>query len=105
MNESRIRRGASHAASRRSFKTITDDDLSRQTPCRDPDVAALTDHLAGNPDHHDRRLRARDIPQRTPDALSAIRCSVAARPAVAAWQQRGLDGTGSCSVRVRCPRR
>lgn len=74
------------------LQTITDDDLSRQTPCREFDVAALTDHLLNSITMIGGAAGA-DIPERDPDAPVRDQVLAAARPAVAAWQQRGLDGT------------
>ncbi|BDY27787.1 TIGR03086 family metal-binding protein [Mycolicibacterium mageritense] len=74
------------------LQTITDDDLSRQTPCREFDVAALTDHLLNSITMIGGAAGA-DIPQRDLDAPVRDQVLAAARPAVAAWQQRGLDGT------------
>lgn len=71
---------------------ITDQDLARQTPCREFDVAALTDHLLNSITVIGGAAGA-DIPSRDPDAPLRDQVLAAARPAVLAWRQRGVDGT------------
>jgi uncharacterized protein (TIGR03086 family) len=71
---------------------ITDEDLARQTPCREFDVAALTDHLLNSIAVIGGAAGA-DIPARDPDAPLRDQVLAAAHPAVAAWRQRGVDGT------------
>lgn len=71
---------------------VTADDLSRQTPCREFDVAALTGHLLNSITVIGGAAGA-DIPARDPDAPIREQVLAAARPAVAAWRERGLDGT------------
>ena len=70
---------------------IADQDLEKQTPCREFDVASLTDHLmnsitvlggAAGP----------EFPER--DATDSVERQIvlAGRPALDAWKRRGLDG-------------
>jgi uncharacterized protein (TIGR03086 family) len=62
---------------------ITTDDLSRQTPCREFDVAALTGHL----------LNSITVIGGAADAPLRDQVLAAAQPAAAAWRRRGVDGT------------
>lgn len=71
---------------------ITAEDLARQTPCREFDVAALTDHLLNSITVIGGAAGA-DIPARDPDAPVHDQVLAAAQPAVAAWRQRGVDGS------------
>lgn len=71
---------------------ITADDLSRPTPCREFDVAGLTDHLLNSITLIGSAAGAR-IPERDPDTSVEDQVLRAARPAVAAWRGRGVDGT------------
>ena len=73
---------------------IADDDLERQTPCREFDVASLTDHLmnsitvlGGAAGAQFRKRDRRDSVER--------QVVLAGRPALDAWKRRGLDGTVS----------
>ncbi len=74
------------------LKGISDEDLGRQTPCREFDVAALTDHLLNSVTVIGGAAGA-DIPERDPHAPLRDQVLAAARPAVLAWRQRGVDGT------------
>ena len=70
---------------------IGDDDLGNQTPCREFDVASLTDHLMNSITLIGTAAGA-EIPERDRAASVADQVVGAARPAVAAWRRRGLDG-------------
>ncbi|HKV22321.1 MAG TPA: TIGR03086 family metal-binding protein [Mycobacterium sp.] len=71
---------------------IADDDLSKQTPCREFDIAGLTDHLMNSIAVIGGAASA-ELPER--DASDSVERQViaAARPALDAWHRRGLDGT------------
>jgi uncharacterized protein (TIGR03086 family) len=71
---------------------IAADDSSRQTPCREFDVASLTDHLMNSISVIGGAAGAQ-LPDR--DATDSVERQVvaAARPALDAWHRRGLDGT------------
>jgi uncharacterized protein (TIGR03086 family) len=71
---------------------VNADDLSRRTPCSEFDVAALTSHLLNSITVIGGAAGA-DIPARDPDAPVRDQVLAAAHPAVAAWRQRGVDGT------------
>ncbi|WP_083654373.1 TIGR03086 family metal-binding protein [Mycobacterium sp. GA-1841] len=71
---------------------ITADDLSRQTPCREFDVAGLTDHLLTSITLIGSAAGAQ-LPDRDRQASVEDQVTSAARPAVAAWRQRGVEGT------------
>jgi uncharacterized protein (TIGR03086 family) len=71
---------------------IAADDRSKQTPCREFDVAKLTDHLMNSIALIGGAAGA-DIPERDPDASVERQVVVAARPALDAWHRRGLEGT------------
>lgn len=68
------------------------DDAVRQTPCREFDVAALTDHLM-NSITVIGGIAGAQLPDRDVGAPIVDQVSAAARPALAAWRARGLDGT------------
>jgi uncharacterized protein (TIGR03086 family) len=71
---------------------IAKDDECKQTPCREFDVAELTDHLMNSITaigaHAGAEFPARD---RTDSVERQV--MLAARPALDAWHKRGLDGT------------
>ncbi|MGH3674997.1 MAG: TIGR03086 family metal-binding protein [Mycobacterium sp.] len=71
---------------------IANDDLSKQTPCREFDIAKLTDHLMNSITVIGGAAGA-ELPDR--DAGDSVERQVvaAARPALDAWHRRGLDGT------------
>src|SRR6478735_8811846 len=71
---------------------IADDDLKKQTPCREFDIASLTDHLMNSITILGGAAGA-DIPERDADDSVERQVVVAARPALDAWHRRGLDGT------------
>ncbi|UUO02312.1 TIGR03086 family metal-binding protein [Mycolicibacterium novocastrense] len=71
---------------------IAADDLHKQTPCREFDVASLTDHLL----HSITTLGAMadaQFGERDQDAPIEQQVVFAARAALDAWRRRGLDGT------------
>ena len=76
---------------RQVVQGIGDDDLGNQTPCREFDVASLTDHLLNSITLIGTAAGA-EIPDREHDSSVADQVLRAARPAVAAWRRRGLDG-------------
>ncbi|WP_166906975.1 TIGR03086 family metal-binding protein [Mycobacterium sp. DL440] len=76
----------------RVLSGITADDLSRPTPCREFDVSGLTDHLLNSITMIGSAAGAQ-IPERNPDTPVEEQVVSAARPAVAAWRRRGVDGT------------
>ncbi|HEX3284269.1 MAG TPA: TIGR03086 family metal-binding protein [Mycobacterium sp.] len=71
---------------------IANDDWSKQTPCREFDIASLTDHLMNSITVIGSAADAQ-LPDR--DASDSVERQVvaAARPALDAWHRRGLDGT------------
>ncbi|APE17754.1 TIGR03086 family protein [Mycobacterium sp. WY10] len=71
---------------------IASDDLKKQTPCREFDVAGLTDHLLNSITLLGGAAGAQ-VPERNPDDSVERQIIAAARPAVDAWRRRGLDGT------------
>jgi uncharacterized protein (TIGR03086 family) len=71
---------------------IAKDDLHKQTPCREFDIAGLTEHLL-NSITVIGGMAGAQIPQRNPDASVEEQVVVAARSALDAWHHRGLDGT------------
>ena len=72
--------------------TITADDLAKQTPCSEFDVAALTDHLLNSITQLGKAAGA-TIPERDSGGPLESQITAAARPALDAWHRRGLDGT------------
>lgn len=71
---------------------IGNDDLSKQTPCSEFDVAKLTDHLLNSITSIGGAAGAQ-FPERNPADSVERQVVVAARPALDAWHRRGLDGT------------
>jgi uncharacterized protein (TIGR03086 family) len=71
---------------------IATDDLTKQTPCRQFDVAALTDHLLNSITQIGKAAGA-ETPAR--DSADSVERQIlaAARPALDAWHRRGLGGT------------
>jgi uncharacterized protein (TIGR03086 family) len=72
--------------------TIAADDLDKQTPCREFDIAALTDHLMNSITTIGEAVGA-ELPPRDSNDSVERQIILAARPAVDAWRKRGLDGT------------
>ena len=71
---------------------IAEEDLTKQTPCREYDVASLTDHLLGSITGLGGAAGA-EFGERDPHDSVERQVSLAARPALDAWRRRGLDGT------------
>ena len=71
---------------------IARDDESKQTPCREFDVAKLTDHLM-NSITTIGGFAGAEFPERDRDDSVERQVVLAARPALDAWHRRGLDGT------------
>ena len=71
---------------------IAKDDESKQTPCREFDVAKLTDHLMNSITAIGAHAGA-EFPPRDRNASVERQVMLAARPALDAWHERGLDGT------------
>ena len=71
---------------------IAKDDESKQTPCREFDVAKLTDHLM-NSITTIGGFAGAEFPERDRDDSVERQVVLAARPALDAWHRRGLDGT------------
>ena len=76
----------------RVLHPIAADDLSRQTPCREFDVAQLTEHLLKSIAGLGGMVGA-DIPERDETESVEQQIVAAARPALDAWHRHGLDGT------------
>jgi uncharacterized protein (TIGR03086 family) len=72
--------------------TIAKDDETKQTPCREFDVAALTDHLM-NSITSIGGFAGAEFPERNREDSVERQVVLAARPALDAWHKRGLDGT------------
>jgi uncharacterized protein (TIGR03086 family) len=71
---------------------IAKDDESKQTPCREFDVAKLTDHLMNSITAIGGHAGA-EFPERDREDSVERQVILAARPALDAWHKRGLDGT------------
>ena len=71
---------------------IATDELTKQTPCREFDVASLTEHLLNSITLLGQAAGA-EIPDRDRDDSVERQIVAAARPALDAWHRRGLDGT------------
>ncbi len=71
---------------------IAKDDESKQTPCREFDVAKLTDHLMNSITAIGAYAGA-DFPVRDREDSVERQVILAARPALDAWHKRGLEGT------------
>ncbi len=69
-------------------------DEAKQTPCREFDVAGLTDHLMNSITTIGRAAGA-VFPERDRDDSVERQVILAARPALDAWHHRGLDGVVS----------
>ena len=70
---------------------IAKDDESKQTPCREFDVAALTDHLMNSITVIGGAAGAEFSERDRADSVER-QVVLAARPALDAWKKRGLDG-------------
>jgi len=71
---------------------IAKDDESKQTPCREFDVAKLTDHLM-NSITNIGGMAGAQFPDRDRSDSVERQVVLAARPALDAWRHRGLEGT------------
>jgi uncharacterized protein (TIGR03086 family) len=71
---------------------IAEDDLDKQTPCREFDVASLTDHLM-NSITVIGGVAGAEFPERDRTDSVERQVVMAGRPALDAWKRRGLDGT------------
>lgn len=71
---------------------ISQEDLAKQTPCREYDVASLTDHLLNSITVLGGMAGA-EFGDRDRDDSVERQVILAARPALDAWHRRGLDGT------------
>jgi len=70
---------------------IAKDDETKQTPCREFDVAKLTDHLMNSITAIGGHAGA-EFPERDRNDSVERQVILAARPALDAWHKRGLDG-------------
>lgn len=90
----------------RVLHPIATDDLSKQTPCTEFDVAKLTEHLLKSIGGIGGMVGA-EIPASEGQGSVERQIIAAARPALDAWHRRGLDGTVSVgdnemSARAAC---
>ncbi|CPR10887.1 ArsR family transcriptional regulator [Mycobacterium bohemicum DSM 44277] len=76
----------------RVLHPIAADDMSRQTPCAEFDVSALTGHLLKSIAALGGMVGA-EIPERDAGDSAERQVVVAARPALDAWHRHGLDGS------------
>jgi uncharacterized protein (TIGR03086 family) len=83
---------ASLAALQNVLHPIANDDWDKQTPCREFDIAGLTDHLMNSITVIGGAAGA-EIPDRDKTDSVERQVVAAARPALDAWHRRGLDGT------------
>lgn len=71
---------------------ISRDDMSRQTPCTQFDIAGLTEHLMASITTLGGAAGAQ-FPDNDPHEAVDRQIIMAARPALDAWRRRGLDGS------------
>jgi uncharacterized protein (TIGR03086 family) len=83
---------ATLAVLRTALQPITAADVNRQTPCREFDIASLTDHLMNSIEVIGGAAGAELPPRDSGDPVER-QVMAAARPALDAWHRRGLDGT------------
>ena len=83
---------ATLAVLERVLHGIAKDDESKQTPCREFDVAKLTDHVMNSITTIGGHAGA-EFPARDREDSVERQVILAARPALDAWHKRGLDGT------------
>ena len=76
---------------RQVLQPVCRDDLTKQTPCREYDVAGLTDHLLKSIATLGGAAGA-EFPPRDSGEPVERQVVASAGPALAAWQRRGLDG-------------
>src|SRR5215470_16751951 len=74
------------------LQAIAAADLGKQTPCREFDIAALTNHLMNSITMIGGMAGAEVPPRNSADSVER-QVTLAARPALDAWHTRGLDGT------------
>ena len=77
---------------RQVLHTVASDDMSRQTPCTQFNVAQLTEHLLNSITAIGGMVGA-EIPETDESEPAERRVVTAARPALDAWQRHGLDGS------------
>ena len=85
---------ATLAVLRKVVHTIAHDDLSKQTPCREFDVRQLTNHLMNSITTIGKAAGA-EFPERDESESVERQVVLAARPALDAWHDRGLEGTAT----------
>ncbi len=83
---------ASLAVLQNVLHPIANDDWDKQTPCREFDIAGLTEHLMNSITVIGGAAGA-ELPERNPTDSVERQVVAAARPALDAWHRRGLDGT------------
>jgi uncharacterized protein (TIGR03086 family) len=76
----------------RVLHSIAAGDLGKQTPCREFDIAALTDHLMNSITTIGGVAGATFPPRDNTDSVER-QIARAARPALDAWRRRGVDGS------------
>ncbi len=76
----------------RVLHQIAADDLGKQTPCREFDIAALTDHLMNSITTIGGVAGASFPPRDNTDSVER-QIILAARPALDAWRKRGIEGS------------
>ncbi|WP_208611798.1 TIGR03086 family metal-binding protein [Mycobacterium paraffinicum] len=76
----------------RALHTIAADDLSRQTPCAEFDIAQLTGHLLASITAMGGMVGA-EIPESDEGDSVEEQVVTVARPALDAWHRHGLDGS------------
>jgi uncharacterized protein (TIGR03086 family) len=81
---------------------IAKDDEAKETPCREFDVAGLTDHLMNSITTIGGAVGAQ-FPERDRGDSVERQVVLAARPALDAWHKRGLDGAVQLGQRGEAP--
>ena len=79
------------AVLQRVLHCMSNNDWNKQTPCREYNVAQLTDHLMNSITVLGGAAGA-ELPERDRDGSVESQVALAARPALDAWHKRGLDG-------------
>jgi len=79
------------AVLQRVLHGMSNNDWNKQTPCREFNVAQLTDHLMNSITVLGGAAGA-ELPERDRDGSVESQVALAARPALDAWHKRGLDG-------------
>jgi uncharacterized protein (TIGR03086 family) len=85
---------ATYSVLQQVLRGVGPDDLAKQTPCREFDVAALTDHLMNSITVIGGAAGA-ELPPRDAGDTVDREVGLAARAALDAWRRRGVDGTVS----------